>query len=409
MTTILALWILPVLGAASVRGPVSEDSFEGTEALALFDFTDEEGLDNDYLDQVSFTLVTQSPGRPVYSWFGHTGLVVDTPYGSTMYDWGVFSFSPSFYIDFVFGRLYYSLLPSRPSARIASATQEGRHVDAVPLPMDNAAKRATIQFLNLNNQPENRTYLYDYYFDNCATRVRDIINAASGGAFKTWAEGISTGHSLRELSTQCMSRSTLVSFTLNFLQASSIDHEATLWEACFLPSVLDKAVQEWTGQEAIVLNEGDGDEAGQSYLFITSLCAGVLLAALYGALLATGHRRAYGISSVLLWLYLFLLGTVLLFVMCFTDHAVTYGNENIAFVNPLLVIPFVQSLSCIIRGRKAKFGASRSTFRLLLALEIISLVLKGLFMDTFIQDNLAVHALVLPLYLVMAFKRRKDA
>ena len=218
---ILMITFAPLAGA-SISAPPLEDSFDSEKNLDLFDFTSPEALLYDSLDNFTISLVTQAPGDEIYIWFGHAGLMLSAYGDDIMYDWGVFSFSPGFYSDFIFGRLFYRMVPSWASSSIQRAISEDRSVKILTLPLDRAAKQGVIDFLNYNSLSENRTYLYHYYYDNCATRIRDIVNRATDGDFRAWAESIDTQMSFRELSTWYMRRSNLISFTLNFLQSSVI-------------------------------------------------------------------------------------------------------------------------------------------------------------------------------------------
>ena len=97
LLSVILIFISSILCAASVRGVNIEDTFESTDNLSLFSFTGDVD-DASYYDDVHFYLVTQAPGDEVYTWFGHTGLMMESPQGSIMFDWGTFSFSPSFKI-----------------------------------------------------------------------------------------------------------------------------------------------------------------------------------------------------------------------------------------------------------------------------------------------------------------------
>lgn len=404
----LALIILALLplGAVSLRPAPLADSFESLDNLALFDFSDEEGLDEAYLDQVHFYLVTQAPGAPVYSWFGHVGLLVETPDQSVMYDWGVFSFSEGFYLNFLFGRLYYQLLPSHPASSMSQAVREDRRLTILPLDFDNAAKRGAIAFLNYNARPENRTYLYHYYLDNCATRIRDLIDSATGGAFRQWAESVDTGLTLREYSTAYMEHSWPVAFTLNYLQGRSIDGSASLWDACFLPDVLMEAAATFFSQEAQVINEGREIELGDGSIILESFVVGLILAIVMHSLFRRS-RRVYGILSIPVHLYFFLLSSVLLFMSLFTNHDVTYGNENLLVLSPLFVIPLIDSIRLAMKP-KSRGRVTVACYRIFSILALAALVLKGLFPTVFSQDNFALFAFVAPLYLAMGFAGGKN-
>ena len=116
------------------------------------------------------------------------------------------------------------------------------------------------------------------------------------------------------------------------------------------------------------------------------------------------NRKAYALVSTVFYLYFAVISSVLLFMMLFTNHDVTFGNENIIFVNPLLLIPLMESIIMIFH-KKTHWMLSRSVFRILTALSLSTLVLKGLFPETLCQENLYVFALVLPVYIAMSIRK----
>ncbi len=405
LLSVILIFLSSILCAASVRGVNIEDTFESTDNLSLFTFTGDVD-DASYYDDVHFHLVTQAPGDEVYTWFGHTGLMMESPQGSIMFDWGTFSFSPSFYLDFCFGRLYYTVSTNRADAVINRAISENRRVEITELPMDAAAKKGLMEFLAYNTQKENRNYLYHYYLDNCATRVRDIIDFTGGGAFRAWAESIMTGMTFRDLSTLYMNRNWLVSFTLNFLQGPSIDRQLNLYEACFLPDVLNSAVKTFYSLDGNVVFQGEDENNENLPLVCTTLMISLALTLILFLLRHFRHERLYGLVSAVIWLYTGIASSVLFFMMFFTNHDVTYFNENLIFMNPLVFIIAFQNIAAVFRPGKTR-KASMYAARILLILSMTDIVLKGLFPLSFIQDNAPVFAFILPLYLLTAFPEKE--
>lgn len=415
LTQIIALLLVLALPAwaASVRQEPLEDTFESEENLALFDFSTTGGYPPEWLDQVEVSIVTQAPGDQVYAWFGHVGLMVEAPGNEpVMYDWGVFSFSPAFYADFCFGRLYYALVRSRASWQMNQAIEEDRTVTKVALPLTREQKAGVLDFTTYNAQEENQTYLYHYYYDNCSTRVRDIAEAATGGGLREWAEERDCGMTWREASTRYMDRSRIVSFTLNFLQGPAVDQTMSLRDACFLPDVLASAASDYFGSEPEILHQGHEEMVGEPdplvAFLIAGLAAGIILHSLFRK-----SRRAWGIVSLPFWLYLAVLSSVLLFMMLFTNHDVTWDNENIIFCNPLVVLCLFSSIHAMAKGKKATGNLAVMTSRILLTLSIATVALKGFYPEAMPQENLDILAFLIPVYASMALvrleKRRNES
>ncbi|MDY5057104.1 MAG: DUF4105 domain-containing protein [Bullifex sp.] len=404
---ILFLTLTMTLSAASVSGQHLEDTFESEDNLRKFSFSSFEEGERDFLENTRFFLQTTEAGDEIYSWFGHSGLSVENEkYGiSKTFDWGVFAFSPTFYLDFIFGRLYYSLMVSPSSYSLSKAEWEDRKLTRVELMIPLEAKKDVINFLNYNSLSENSTYLYHHYEDNCATRIRDIYDAATGGAFRTWAEGISTGRSYRDFTTEIMYRNFPVNWTLNFLQGPSVDTPLTLWEACFLPEVLEKAIMEYSSAESSVLYESTRSESARKGNLVAESAVAGLIAAAFLIYTYKCHRRIWALIMSLILTFLTVLSLVLIFMMCFSNHDVTYFNENIVIVNPLLIIPLCSALRCLFGKKGREAALCLSSLRVFFCLSLALLVAKGLFMGTLHQDNLAQILFVMALY-ATGFRKR---
>ena len=243
------------INSASISKEMLDNPFPSVENLEAFDF---ESRQLTY-PGIEINLMTTETGDEVYSYFGHTSLEVRIPgYIPLFYDYGYFSFSDGFYLDFVLGRLFYNVYATDGEMRISGFKSANRTVHRTPLDLSPKMMNAILEFLSYNTEPENNTYLYDYYLDNCATRVRDIYNEATGGEFKRWAEGMKTGSTLRKSANLYLDKNPIVSFTLSYLQGPAIDKPITLYEECFLPLSLMKAIESFEGVESTTVYEAEG-------------------------------------------------------------------------------------------------------------------------------------------------------
>ena len=330
LVILLSLISLFPLYSASISKESLENPFPSEENLKAFDF---ENRDITYPD-LEINLITTETGDEIYSYFGHTSLEVVIPeYGPIFYDYGYFSFSDGFYLNFLLGRLFYNVYATDGELRIAGFEMEDRTIHRTNLDLTDKMKNAILSFLSYNTRPENNTYLYDYYLDNCATRVRDIYNEASGGKFKKWAEGIRKGSTLRKSANLYLDKNPAVSFTLNYLEGPSIDRPVSLYDECFLPLTLMHAIEEYESHgSSIVYSSETRKEYRTLSLNTWTLIFSISL--YFTALLfySSKHRtirRLMDILLSLLYIYLFVLSSVLLFMMCFTNHSVTYFNANL--------------------------------------------------------------------------------
>lgn len=399
----IVLLISALLSATSVLNNPPEDPFPVEENLALYDFDKDENR----MSGFRFSLLTTEKGDEVYTLFGHSGLQLTTPDGiSRTYDWGVFDFGKGFYINFMRGRLYYLMLVSSYDRSLFKSEFEGRTLRSLPLEIPERAKRDMIAYLNRNSLPENSTYLYDFYLDNCATRVRDLYNAATGDDFRHWAEGIRTGLTIRQLAEECMRDDFAANWTINFIQGKRIDREANLYEACFLPSYLEKAISKYQGNEPVTIVQGRSEkQSASNYIYQATLISITAVIILYFAFRIS--RRLWGLLAFTISLILLLLSLVLFILMFFSYHWSTFFNENILILNPSIILLSVLSFSVMLRPKTSlsiigRYCIVSSSITLLLL--ILKLVLHFLF----VQDNLAVIIPLLVFYLGQAFILRKE-
>ncbi|MBR6084529.1 MAG: DUF4105 domain-containing protein [Spirochaetales bacterium] len=388
---ILSLIAVCAAFCISIRKAEEVHPFDSVPMLETYYDETDDGYAS-FWDNCEISLLTISSGGPLYSWFGHSAFLVSTPDGRNItFDYGTFSFNDEdFFINFAFGRLWFLCLSSNAAYQLAEIEDEGRSVTKVVLPFTSEQKKAVVGFLNANTRSENRVYLYHHYEDNCATRLRDIIDRTTDGAFKAWAESIS-GLTFRQQASRALSKNPFVLWGLDFLQSASIDRSATLWDEMFLPEMLEKGVLAFYGleKETILDNSGTYCEvpAKPQNNILFSLIFGLVLGGISFALLLVGFRKAHYIYSGIVEIIFGILGTVLFFMMTFTNHDVTWFNENIIFINPLLIVLAVFSfMAC---GKKAdKWGRVVSiSHKMLFGLILLLVILKLIAGNIFFQQN----------------------
>ncbi len=128
--------------------------------------------------EAEITLLTASPGDELYSVFGHSALRVNDPQHNLdlVFNYGTFDFNtPNFYMKFARGKLMYKLTVSRMEQFVPEYQREGRAIFEQVLNLSPAQKQKVFDFLMVNRLPENAYYHYDFFYDNCATRIRDVV------------------------------------------------------------------------------------------------------------------------------------------------------------------------------------------------------------------------------------------
>ena len=372
------LFALSLLCAVSLRHTEEINSFDSVPMLdKYFELSDDGDLE--YWDQYEISLLTISQGGPLYSWFGHSAFLISTPSGRNIeFDYGTFSFSDDKFIsNFIMGRLWFLCLSSSAESRYVELEEEGRSVTRVVLPFTAEQKKAIVNFMDANLERENREYLYHHYTDNCATRLRDIIDRATGGDFQRWARS-QDGMTFRQQASRALSRNPFAQWALEFLQSAKIDGKATLWDEMFLPDVLEKAVMQYYGLDSeLVVDNGSRyrevpEKAQNNMLF--SILFGLVLGGISVALSYVGRGIARGVYCGIVDIIFGILGSILLFMMVFTNHDVTWFNENIIYANPLLILLGVLSFIPKENHRKLCALCYRCLLMTLLALSGFKLV-----------------------------------
>ncbi|MBO4394676.1 MAG: DUF4105 domain-containing protein [Spirochaetales bacterium] len=375
---IVLLFTISALCALSLRTSDEVHSFDSEPMLdKYFELSDDGDLA--YWDEYEISLLTISQGGPLYSWFGHSAFLITTPRGRNIaFDYGTFSFSDDKFIsNFIMGRLWFLCLSSSAEARYEELKEDGRSVSLVTLPFTAEQKKAIVNFMDANLERENREYLYHHYTDNCATRLRDIIDRATGGDFQRWAKA-QDGMTFRQQASRALSRNRFAQWALEFLQSAKIDGKATLWDEMFLPDVLEKAVMQYYGLDSeLVVDNGSRyrkvPEKSQSNMLF-SILLGLVLGGISVGLSFVGKGIARGVYCGIVDIIFGILGSVLLFMMFFTNHDVTWFNENIIFANPLLILLGVLSFIPKENHRRLCMLCYRSSLFAILALSAFKLV-----------------------------------
>ena len=131
-----------------------------------------------WLDSVDISLLTCGPGQEVWSYYGHTALrIEDHVHGKDLaINWGIFSFNQDYFVlRFVFGLTDYQIGIIPMKSFMEEYASEGRWVRQQKLALTKEEKMKILAAIDQNYKCENRTYRYNFFYDNCTTRARDMI------------------------------------------------------------------------------------------------------------------------------------------------------------------------------------------------------------------------------------------
>lgn len=294
---------------------------------------------------IRISVITCAPGEELYALFGHTALrITDSTKGEdVVFNYGTFDFSdPDFYAKFVRGKLDYFLNPEYYHDFIRFYREEQRGITEQELKLTCAEKQAVIEALRVNLQPANKYYKYDFLFDNCTSRVRDLLQKHIPGLTmqtQLTAPGTTFRHMIHtylDNGGQPWSK-----LGIDILLGSRMDRAVTVQESMFLPDFLMKGVDSATRQGTSVVSARkqlftstpvSHKQNKWVPLLVFSLFAfGVLLLSRWKS--KTGKALTRIADSVLLYLT-GLTGLLLLFMWFFTDHVACVNNYNLLWMLP---------------------------------------------------------------------------
>lgn len=294
------------------------------------------------------SVLTCAPGQELYSTFGHTAIrVVDSiQHTDIVYNYGTFDFSdPDFYSKFTRGKLDYFLSIASLPDFMYEYQSENRDVHEQVLALSDQAKKAIQQALNDNLAGAARYYKYDFLYNNCTSRVRDIV--MKYGGLQADQRLVPAGTSFRDMLHEYLDRGNQAwsKFGIDLVLGSPIDKKAGIAESMFLPDYLMKGIDSSVLSkdhsvlgEKILINRG---MAQPEPFRDTPLLLFSVLAVLLGGLSFLKNKIAVKLSALfdfILFLGTGLIGCLLLFMWVGTDHSACAANYNLLWAMPLNVL-----------------------------------------------------------------------
>lgn len=296
-------------------------------------------------DDSYIEIYTCAPGNQLYSQFGHTAIGVIDPKQKIdeVFNYGTFSFNtPHFYLKFCAGKLLYQLTSESFNRFVYTYEYRGRQVLAQRLNLSLEQRQHLFDLLNENNKPENCDYQYDFFFDNCATRVLDMLYKAFGESL-TYCKADSANVSLRDCLHPYLNDSKWTKAGIDLVLGSITDKSASKREQSFIPDKLCEYLYECKiGSSALVTDtkiiveptiEYDKTPFLLSPLLIFSIL--LILALIFSR---NGNKSAWIIIDRIYFTIIGVLGLVTALLWFATDHGATVGNYNLLWASPLYLV-----------------------------------------------------------------------
>jgi hypothetical protein len=294
-------------------------------------------------------LVTLAPGKELHAAFGHTILWINDPTNGIdrAYSYGTFDFkTENFYLKFLMGTLPYTIsVHSMQDEFNYNAQYEKRGMIAQKLQLDSLQKNAIFQALETNLLPENKEYAYKFFYDNCSTRIRDMIEKNAPGKY-IWNQNPSLeGKSYRDWMNKYLAPNSWVTLGMNLALGIPSNVKATASQSCYLPDNLASATNLASKLSANPVSLFDAEVAPEAgfdftgpYLILGILTVLVGFFTFKNKFPYAADLTLFSIIGVLAW-FVFFLGTA-------TNHEVMAWNPASLMLFPLnfpLVIWFARN------------------------------------------------------------------
>ena len=370
-------------------------------------------------DKLEVSLVTYGPGDIYWERFGHDAIELrDTASGEAVnFNYGVFNFDEkNFFFNFARGRMHYLIDAEVTTDEENFYAQAGRSVTRQKLALTPPQAAALRDFLFWNLRPENAVYNYDYYIDNCTTRVRDALDRALGGAIKARLTQLPGGMTYRQQTVRLMSAQPWLMLVLDLGLGPYADQPLNAWQESFLPDELrdnlrnirvpdDRGGTQPLVQEETLLspNRLEAPPATAPDLRIPLCLAGLFFAAL---IIASWRyaRLAYALLGSLFLLLAGIAGLIMLILWTLTAHHSAWANANLLLFNPLAFL-LLRSLWDAWRGLiPARLANAVLAIQLIAVLAALTIhLLPGA-----VQQNQPWILFALPCWLALAWSLRKS-
>jgi hypothetical protein len=303
-------------------------------------------------DQAVVSVITCGPGQEqLYTAFGHSAFRVHDPvYGyDAAYNYGVFDFDqPNFYLNFVKGDLFYMLGVAEFDQFQYPYVFRNRYVHEQVLDLTQEQKQAIFDALQLNALPKNATYSYDYFYNNCATKIRDVVATVLKDSVEFDGSYIKTNYTIRDLADIYLSQQPWGDLGIDIGLGLPVDKVASPYEYMYLPDYIESAFD-----HAYILRNGKRVPIVKSKVVLNEVREAdperrlphplvfFIPFSLLCVVLTFYDIRRNKLSNwldILLFAVTGVTGGLLFFLWFFTDHYATARNFNILWAFPLNLI-----------------------------------------------------------------------
>lgn len=293
-------------------------------------------------DSLRISLLTCTPGDEIYSAYGHSAIrLMDSERGlDVVFNYGTFDFDTPFFVPkFLCGTLDYMLSASNFSRFLESYRREGRGVEEREVILSSSERREIELFLFTNLQPENRFYRYDFFFDNCATRIRDLF-FRHGDVDDSKVKIKSEEETFRDCLHQFVGQNEWWGTGIDLILGVRADARISEFEKAMLPKYLDLllANEGLLGEPKVLLERKTAPAPGIGATFSPRLFSIIMFLAIL-AVCVFERRRGVWVRCVDYTLFsaASLLALLFWFLWVVSDIKITSYNMNALWASALYV------------------------------------------------------------------------
>lgn len=284
------------------------------------------------------SVLTYEPGNELYTIFGHSAIQIkdSTLDIDLIYNFGTFDFSsPFFYIKFLRGELDYFLSIIDFKTFYQYSFFEERTIHEQVLNLDYKERVATYQRLNQIYKTDERFYKYDFFYDNCATRIRDVIEAEEPLDYDTTSFCC---QSFRELLKPYISKNYWLNLGINLALGKEADKIASTSDFMFLPDYVYLILQDTDLVKSAETILDLKEDSNQSKIISNAILALVLILIITLSIIPKTHKVTFYSIHFLLAM----VGLILLVLSLFSQNSAFRSNMDIMWTLPALAVLFTK-------------------------------------------------------------------
>lgn len=304
-------------------------------------------------DSARISILTLGPYQgELYSAFGHSGIRIYDPESrmDLAFNYGVFDFDqPNFYLNFTRGNLLYMLGYYDYDLFRDHYISHNRFVHEQILDLTPQQKQHVFEYLVWNAQPQNKNYRYDYFYNNCATKVRDVFVDVFGDSMKFDDSYATPGYTIRDLTHAYLSEQPWGELGIEICLGQPMDKELTPYQYMFIPDYVESAFNHATlngkplVKKTVSVYESKAEETSFS-IFHPWIVFGLFFLLTAGLTYRDWKRKQLSRwFDVMLFSLLGWLGLLLFILWIATDHEAAANNFNLLWAFPLhaIVAPMI--------------------------------------------------------------------